>query len=176
MILVSLFPDKSLKWFYNERHHGKGPMGRIGGTVKIVVFRKVKSNQVLIHSPNDFVEAVNKFIPSIHAVYLPENEMIVEPTGIKAARRIVETLKIHLLERKFNGNGDAYINFYKITGDDEPFHVEWFGKENGVVCGHTKCCLNENQCAECDGVYDELEEWLCCPVCHGFTRTVFISS
>ena len=57
----------------------KGPMDGIGRTVKNVILRKVKSGQLLVHSPLEFSEAVTKFVPSIHSVYLPENENIVEP-------------------------------------------------------------------------------------------------
>ena len=49
----------------------KGPMDGIGEMVKNVILRKVKSSQLVVHSP---LEAVAKFVPSIHSVYLPENE------------------------------------------------------------------------------------------------------
>ena len=52
-------------------------MDGIGGTVKIVIFRKVKSSQLVVHSPFEFSQAVKKFVPSIRSVYLPENESIV---------------------------------------------------------------------------------------------------
>ena len=70
---------QSLTCFYNERHHGKGPMDGVGGTVKNVVFRKVKSGQVVINSSQEFSDAVKSFVPSINAVYLPESESIIEP-------------------------------------------------------------------------------------------------
>ena len=46
----TILPNKSLMWLYNERHHGKDPMDGVGGTVKNVIFRKVKSGQVVIYS------------------------------------------------------------------------------------------------------------------------------
>ena len=49
----------------------KGPMDGIGEMVKNVILIKVKSSQLVVHSP---LEAVAKFVPSIHSVYLPENE------------------------------------------------------------------------------------------------------
>ena len=39
----TLFPGKSMSWFYNERQHGKGPMDGVGGTLEDVIFREVKS-------------------------------------------------------------------------------------------------------------------------------------
>lgn len=41
LLATSIFSERSLTWLYNERHHGKGPMDVIGGTVKNVIFRKV---------------------------------------------------------------------------------------------------------------------------------------
>ena len=75
-------------------------MDGIGVTVKNVVFRKVKSGQFVVYSPLEFSEAVTIFVPSIHSVYLPENENVVAPEDISKARKIGQTLKIHKLERK----------------------------------------------------------------------------
>ena len=47
-----------------------------GGAVKNVIFKKVKPGQLAVHSPLEVSETVTKFIPSIHSVYLPENEKI----------------------------------------------------------------------------------------------------
>ena len=69
----------------------KVPMDGVGGTVKNVIIRKVKSGQLVVHSPLDVSEAVTKFVPSIDSVYLPENENIVEPEDM--ARKIDQTLK-----------------------------------------------------------------------------------
>ena len=42
------------------------------------------------------------------------------------------------MERKVDPNGNTYINFYKIASDEEPFHVQWYGGEGDVICGHEK--------------------------------------
>ena len=93
-----ILPSKSLMWLCNGRHHGKSPIDGVGGTLKNVAFRKVKSGQVVIYSPQEFSEAVKIFVPAIHAVYLPESENIIEPKGIESSRKIKETPKIHKLE------------------------------------------------------------------------------
>ena len=66
--------DRTLKvsWFYNERHHGKGPMDGVGGTVKNVVFQDVKSGKCTITSPEEFADFVNKSLESITTLYLPQ--------------------------------------------------------------------------------------------------------
>ena len=139
-------------------------MDGVGGTVKNVIFRKVKSGKVVLYSPQEFAEAVKKFVPAIHAVYLPESENIVEPVGIESARKIKDTLKIHKFERKVDPNGNRHINFYKIADDEEPFHVQWYGGENDVICGHVNSSDNDNQYPKYSRIYKEGEEWLCCPV------------
>ena len=110
ILVGTILPNKSPMRLHNERHHGKDPMDGVGGTVKNVVFRKVKSGQEVIYSPQ-FSEAVKTFVSAIHAVYLPESENIIEPKGIQSSRKIKETLKIHKFERKVDPNGNTYINF-----------------------------------------------------------------
>ena len=164
ILACAIFQEKYLVLCYNERHHGKGPMDGVCGTVENVIFRKVKSGKVVIYSPEEFAEDVKKFVPAIHAVYLPESENMIKPVGIESARKIKDTLKIHKFERKVDPNGNKYINFYKIADDEEPFHVQWYGGENDVICGHIKSSDNDNQCPNCSIIYKEGEEWLCCPV------------
>ena len=61
---------KSLPWFYNEGHHGKVPMDDVGRTIKNIIFRKVKTGQIVVHAPKEFSDAAMKFVPFIIAVYL----------------------------------------------------------------------------------------------------------
>ena len=76
--------------------------------------------------------------------------------------------KIHKFERNVDPNGNKYINFYKIADDEEPFHVQWYGGENDVICGHVNSSDNDNQCPKCSRIYKEGEEWLCGPVCNSW--------
>ena len=78
LLAGTVMPEKSLSWFYNEEHHEKSPTDGIGGTVKNVISRNVKSGQVVVYLPLNFKEAVKRFVLSIHAVYLPQSEMIVQ--------------------------------------------------------------------------------------------------
>ena len=41
-LMIHLNPDYIVQWYYNERHHGKGPMDDVGGTVKNIIFQQVK--------------------------------------------------------------------------------------------------------------------------------------
>ena len=82
-------------------------MDGIGRRVKNVIYRKVKSNQLVIHSPLEFSEAVTKVLPSFRSVYLPENKKFVKPEDLSMARNINQTSKIHKLERNCSQNGDT---------------------------------------------------------------------
>ena len=79
LLAGTLFLNKSLRWYYNERHHGKSPMDGVGGTIKNVIFRKVKSGQIVVHTPKEFSDAPLKFVPSIITIFLPRSDEIVEP-------------------------------------------------------------------------------------------------
>ena len=127
----------------------KDLMDGIGGTVKNVIFRKVKSGQLVVHSPFEFYEAVTKFVPSIHSVYLPENESIVEPEDISMGRKMDQTLKIHKPERKCSQNGDIYINFFKIVDDEDPFHVKGYWGKSEIICNYVETSESDDECAKC---------------------------
>ena len=42
------------------------------------------------------------------------------------------------LEKKINANDNLFINFFKIAGDDEAFHIQWYRGENDIICGHDR--------------------------------------
>ena len=82
LLAGAMFLNKSLYWFYNEGQHCKVPMDDVGETVKNVIFRKVKSDQIVVHTPKEFSDATMEFVPSIITVYLPRsNEGWKHPWG-----------------------------------------------------------------------------------------------
>ena len=72
----TMFLNKSLCLFYSEGHRGKVPMDDVGGTIKNVICGKVKSGQIVVHTPKEFSDAAIKFVPSIITVYLPKSDEI----------------------------------------------------------------------------------------------------
>ena len=161
-----MFFNKSLCWFYNERHHGKGPMDGVGGTIKNVIFRKVKSGQIVVHTPKEFSDAAMKFVPSIITVYLPRSDEIVEPESIHQAPSILETLSIHKFVRHINDRGDCTIEYFMTAVDQEALHTQWYNKAGDVVYGHGKSDKSDNECSPCGEWYTEDgSEWLQCPIC-----------
>ena len=78
----------------------KKAMERVGGTVKNIIFCKVKSGFVMIDSPFEFHQAILKFVPSIKSVYLPDTDVLNEPENIEQeSKKIPETLQVHRVER-----------------------------------------------------------------------------
>ena len=65
LLAGTMFLNKSLCWFYN----GKVPMDDVRETIKNVIFRKVKSGQIVVHTPKEFSDAAMKFVPSIITLY-----------------------------------------------------------------------------------------------------------
>ena len=83
LLTEDLFDGVELTWNYNEKSHGKGPMDGVGGTVKNIIFRKVKLGFVTIDSPFEFHQAILKFVPSIKAVFLSDTVVLNEPENIE---------------------------------------------------------------------------------------------
>ena len=147
-------------------------MDGIGGTVKNVVFRHVKSGQVIINSAEDFCHAANQSCPSITTLFQPSDSILSEPSDIESAPVIPSTLKIHKLVRETNSkNGGSKINFFFLSNDDEPCHSKTYSKKIG--CGHIDRDFDSlaefrSTCAYCLERHmedDETEDWLRCPMC-----------
>ena len=91
LLASTIFLEKEVSWFYNERYHSRGPMDGVGGTLKNVVFWKVKSGQTVVQTPEDFTKVAGKFVPSITTVYLPKETEITDPKDIYNAPLIQDT-------------------------------------------------------------------------------------
>jgi len=161
--------DKEIEWHFNEAHHGKGPMDGVGGPIKNKVFREVKSGRLIVRSPKDFADAAERLVPKIDSIYLPLNEMMEEPSYVKDAPKIVDTLKIHKIIRSIHKASIPSLEFYYLSADPEPFHRQYYRKpEDRILCGHDESLdRDDNKCALCGVAYDDSfdQEWLQCPSC-----------
>ena len=86
-------------------------MDGIGGTIKNVVYRQVKSERVTINSASDFFETANRFVPSVTTLFQRKSEIFPESDDIKKAPSIPSTLKIHKLVRTSTHNGAEIQKF-----------------------------------------------------------------
>ena len=104
-------------------------MSDVGGTVKKMIFRHVKSKKCVINGAKDFAEYANKIINGISCLYLAENEIMAEPQDIEASPKIKRTLKVHKVLRTYNEDNVCKIEFYKLADETDPFHIQWYRKE-----------------------------------------------
>ena len=126
-------------------------MDVVGGTNKNLIFRNVKSGQIVVHTPKEFSDATMKFVPSIITVYLPRSE----PERIHQARSIPETLSIHNFVGQINDRGDCSKEYLKTAVDQEACQTQWYNKAGDVVCGHEKSVKSNNECSTCREWYTE---------------------
>ena len=71
---------------------------------------KVKSGQVVVHTPKELSHGAMKFVPSI--ITVPRSDEIVEPENIHQAPSIPETLSIQKFVRQINDRGDCCIELF----------------------------------------------------------------
>ena len=169
-MLLSLFDEnKNLERRYMEAHHGKRPMGGVGGTIKNQVYKEVKSCRMVIDTPQEFAMAVQTLVPAITTIYLPERKMLQEPNEIENANVVVETLQIRKVAKKFNSQGVVCIQFCKCSNESQPYFTQYYRNEcDPVVCGHEEDkYVDVNTCAHYSGRYGDPDmlEWLQCPIC-----------
>ena len=168
--LISRIDRKyEIAWFYNERHHGKGPMDGVGGTLKNKVFRDVKSGKIQITSAESFANYAEATIDGIKSLYLPEDEVFDEPSDIEDAPKIPGTLEVHKVTRDYNEDGVCNLNFFKMASDEKPFFRQWYRRPGDPeVCDHPVLPLKydiDNTCASCKESYLAKKDWLKCEVC-----------
>ena len=125
-LLTTMSRSVILNTHYNERHHGKGPMNGVGGTLKNIIFRDVMSEKCFIQNAEEFSNYANTVINGITSVYLPQNDLLTEPDNIEEAPKIPETLSIHKVVRGFNKNGICYFKFYFLPSDSDPFFIQYY--------------------------------------------------
>ena len=122
-------------------------MDEVGETIKNVIFQKVQSGQIVVHTPKEFSDAAMKFVPSIITVYWPRLDEIVELESIHQVPSIPETLSIHKFIWQLNDRGDWSIEFFKAVVDQEAFHFQWYNKASDAVCGHEKSNKSDSECS-----------------------------
>ena len=160
-LLIYIQTEKQLIWQHNERHHGQGPMDGIGGTIKKLFFRMVKSGQIVINSSSEFASFADEICSTVDSLYPPENKVMVEPEEDKYDTAIPDTLQIHKVNRQENEKRFCNELFY-LTSDNHPFPTQWYG----LACGHKENNCNSNTCRQCLGTYKNGEEWIECPLCN----------
>ena len=125
-------------------------MDGVGGTIKNLVFRAVKSGKVSVRDPEEFVKAANDIVPSIRSIYMPIVDMLEEPLEVANAPAIPETLQVHKVVREITKENVPLIKFFKLSRDDTPAYTQYYQSEKyPQVCGHPDRDVDDNTCAHC---------------------------
>ena len=74
-------------------------------------------------------------------MYLPAEDVLIEPNDIEASLRIKDTLQIHMIKRFFDGQNVSYLQFFKMATDERPFFTKFYGEG---ACGHQKIAADDN--------------------------------
>ena len=153
----------------------QGPMDGIGGTIKIIVFRQVKSGKTIINSAEDFCKAANQFCPSIATLFQKSEVLLEEPEDIEKAPIIPATLKIHKFSRlPAITPGEIIISFYFLSNSQESCHTQKYLTRK--KCDHIDRDFDSlskfrSTCAYCMDTHmdkNETQDWLQCPICMQF--------
>ena len=75
--------EQTIFWYYNEHHHGKGPMDGVGGTMRHPVFRDVISGNVSITNAEHFAAHADAIVNGIKSLYMPIDEVLDEQEDIE---------------------------------------------------------------------------------------------
>ena len=103
---------------------------------------------------------------------MAENEIMTEPQYIKKSRKISKTLKVHKFLRSYIEDNVCKMEFYELTDETDPFHIQWYHKEGDPeVWRRNQLPLNYETgqtCGYCKERYKRNKEWneckLLCPV------------
>ena len=170
--LTTLFPSNwQVHRYYNERHHGKGPMDGLGGCVKNYVFRAVLSEKVVISTPKEFADYANANIRGVDVLYMSISDIGVEPDYIDGTPYIADmaALQAHMIKSDRSKAGFYHLDFYKISTDQTPYYTHWYPRPSDLQepCGHNdlpESYVLEETCASC--LQGEIgPAWLRCPAC-----------
>ena len=141
-------------------------MDDVGKTIKNIIFRKVNSGQIVVHTLKGFSDAAMKFmVSSIVTVYLPKSDEILESESIYQAPFIPETLSVLKFVRQINDREDSIIEFFKKAVDQEAFHIQRY-KKLVMFFVVTRSPIKTIECSTCRKWYiEDRSEWLQCPIC-----------
>ena len=125
-LLSSIESSLNNTWCYNGRHHGKGPIDSIGGTLKNCVYRDVMSGKYVIDTLKQFAEHADRAVKSITSLYLSAEDVLIEPDDIEASPRIKDTPQIFMIKQFFNEQSVPYLQFFKMATDEKPFFTQFY--------------------------------------------------
>ena len=93
-----------------------------------------------------FAEHTDKVEKGITFLYLPAQDVLIEPSHIEVFPRITNTLQIHMIKQFFVEQNVSRLQFFKIAIEEKPFFIQFYGEG---ACSHQKTVTDENHCVLC---------------------------
>ena len=89
------------------------------------------SGKCVIDTPKQSAEHVDKVVKGITSLYLPAEDVSIQPDDIEASPRIIDTLQIHLIKRFFDEQNVpiTFGNFSKWLPTNSLSLHNFIGKE-----------------------------------------------
>ena len=103
----------NVNWYCNDYHHEKGPMDKLGGTVKNKTLRHRPGKASKVKTVND--EGFAKYTDEaegIKSLDMPKAEIGTESKNVKEARYINEWLQVHKNIRKLSEDNVSKLDFF----------------------------------------------------------------
>ena len=80
------------------------------------------SGKCVIDTPQQFADQADKTVTGgIKSLYLPEEEVLVEPEDLEKTPRIKDTLQVHMVRRFLDIQKTPYLEFFNLATDKKPF-------------------------------------------------------
>ena len=65
----------------------------------------------------------DRAVKGITSLYLPAEDVLIEPDDIEASQRIKDTLQIHMIKRFFDEQNVPYLQFFEMATDEKSFFI-----------------------------------------------------
>ena len=120
------------------------------------------SGKCVIDTPKQFAKHADKAVKGITSLYLPAENISIEPDDIESSPRIKYILQIPIVKRFFDEQTVPCLPFFKMATYEKAFFTKFYREG---ACDHQKIAADDNHCASYLGDYEPNEEWLQCPIC-----------
>ena len=93
-----------------------------------------------------FAEYTKKVEKGIASLYLPAQDVLIQPGDTEVSPKIKNILQIQMTKRFFDEQNFSCFQFFKIAIEERPFFIQFYGE---AACSHQKTVTDENHCVLC---------------------------
>ena len=123
-------------------------------------YHDVMSGKCVIDTSKPFAGRADKVGKGITSLYLPAEDVLIEPDDIDTSPRIKHTLQIRMIKPFFDEQNVPYLQFFKMATDEKLFFTQFYGEG---ACGLIKIADDDNH--HCDSRLEDYEPTEECRQC-----------